>query len=236
MSRPARAGLPIAVAGFAAGLIISVITSQIAAAATGYELSSAGAIPIGVTAADVIGLWIGLVGAALWYSRTAGTSSLSQDLGLRVGTWWDLPVGAAIGLACQYGLIPLLYLPFKHFDRHLSHQLSQPAQRDTSDAHSWAAVIVLLIVLAIGAPLVEELFFRGLLLRSLSAWVTPAVAIIADGLLFGLAHFEAVQFAGLAVFGMVLALIAWRLRRLGPTIAAHASFNAAAVIASSHLH
>ena len=52
--------------------------------------------------------------------------------------------------------------------------------------------------------MVEELFFRGLLLRSLLGRTPPPVAIVISALLFGLAHFEAVQFAGLAVFGVVL--------------------------------
>ena len=144
--------------------------------------------------------------------------------------------GALIGLACQYGLIPLVYLPFRTVDRSLSHQLSQPVQRDTGGAHSVASLLILLLFLAVGAPLVEELFFRGLLLRTLLARVAPIVAILASSLLFALAHFEAVQFAGLALFGVVLAALAWRTGRLGPGIGAHAAFNAAAVFSSVHLH
>ena len=53
--------------------------------------------------------------------------------------------------------------------------------------------------------------------------------------MFALAHFEAVQFAGLAVFGVVLGVLAWRTGRLAPGIGAHAAFNAAAVIAVVHL-
>jgi membrane protease YdiL (CAAX protease family) len=62
------------------------------------------------------------------------------------------------------------------------------------------------------------------------------VAVVATGLLFALAHFEAVQFAGLAVFGVVLGVLAWRFGRLGPSVAAHAAFNAAAVVSIVHLH
>jgi CAAX protease family protein len=188
-----------------------------------------------VTAANVAGLWIGLVGAAVWASRTRGTGSLARDFGLRIGAWWDLPLGAAVGLACQYGLIPLLYLPFEKVDRTLTHQLGQPAQRDTAAAHTSAAAVVVILFLVIGAPIVEELFFRGLLLKGLMARLPVPAAILISALLFGLAHFETVQFAGLAVFGVVLGVLAWKTGRLAPSIGAHMAFNAAAVASLIHI-
>lgn len=221
--------------GFAAGIITSAIAAGIAEAATGWSPSSPQPTPVAVTAADLVGLWLALVGAAVVYSRVRGTGHPGRDFGLRVGAWWDIPLGAAVGLGSQYGLVPLLYLPFEHLDRHLAHQLGQPTQKETGAAHGTLAALVLLLFLAVGAPLVEELFFRGLLLRSLSAWTNPGVAVVASGLLFGLAHFEAVQFAGLAVFGMVLGVLAWRTGRLGPSVAAHLSFNAVAVLTVVHL-
>lgn len=86
-----------------------------------------------------------------------------------------------------------------------------------------------------GAPLVEELFFRGLLLRALLGRTPVPVAVVISALLFGLAHFEAVQFAGLAAFGVILALLAWRTGRLMPGIGAHAAFNMAAVFSVVHI-
>ncbi len=231
-----RWGLPEAVIGFAVGLLLSALTASIAESATGYRPSSGGAIPVAVTVADVCGLWIGLVGAALYASRIRGTGDLGRDFGWGLGRWWDLPAGAVIGLASQYLLIPLLYLPFEQLDRHLGHQLGQPARHDTAAAHSVGTIAVLLLFLVVGAPMVEELFFRGLLLRSLLGRTPAPVAIVISALLFGLAHFEAVQFAGLAAFGVVLGVLAWRTGRLAPGIGAHAAFNAAAALSVVHLH
>ena len=93
------------------------------------------------------------------------------------------------------------------------------------------------------APAMEELFFRGLLLKALVRLFTPlraaggaraagvVLAVIADGLLFGLAHGEWVQLAGLAAFGMILAAVSYRTGRLGMNMVAHASFNLVAIIA-----
>lgn len=221
--------------GYAAGLILSSLFASIAAAAGNYHLAGTTDQPLPVTVAELIGLWIGMVGAAVWWSSLHGTRSLGADLGLRIGAWWDIPVGAAVGLASQYGLTEL-YLPLRRVDHNISQQLGQPTQKLVGTSHTSPSVALLLVFLALGAPIVEELFFRGLLLRSLTALTNPGVAIVASGILFGLAHFEALQFAGLAVFGMVLGVLAWRLRRLGPSIAAHMSFNTVAVLSTVHLH
>jgi membrane protease YdiL (CAAX protease family) len=231
-----RWGLREAIYGFAIGLVVSTLATTVAESIVGGPTGTNRPLAVPVIATDLCGLWVGLIGAAIVASRRYGTRSLAADFGFRLGRWWDLPVGAGIGLACQYGLIPLLYLPFEHADSSLAKRIAQPAQTDTGSAHTVLAVAVLLFFLAVGAPLVEELFFRGLLLRSLAGWVSVPGAVVISGLLFALAHFEAIQFAGLAVFGIVLGIVAWRTGRLGPTVAAHSAFNAAAVLSTVHLH
>jgi membrane protease YdiL (CAAX protease family) len=91
-------------------------------------------------------------------------------------------------------------------------------------------VAVLFVFLVIGAPVVEELFFRGLLLRSLDRRFGTPAAVIGSALVFGLVHYELLQLPALILFGIVLAVLAERTGRLGPGIAAHAAFNAATVL------
>jgi len=222
--------------GFAAGLLLSAVTASIAIATTHYRDTAGTPVPVAVTVADLIGLWIGLVGAAVLWSRRYGSGRLGADYGYRIGAWWDVVLGAAVGAACQWGLVPLLYLPFERADHKLAHQLGQQTQKEVGAAHTSLSVVVVLLFLAIAAPLVEELFFRGLLLRSLAGWLHPGAAVLVSGLLFGLAHFEKLQFAGLALFGVVLGVMAWGFGRLGPSIAAHMTFNTIAVVGSVHIH
>ena len=98
----------------------------------------------------------------------------------------------------------------------------------------------LLIVIAtvVGAPFFEELFFRGVILRALArmfgrwgGWVGPGLAIVITGCVFAAVHAEALQFAGLAVFGVILGLIAYRTGRIGMNVVAHAAFNLLALTA-----
>jgi membrane protease YdiL (CAAX protease family) len=103
---------------------------------------------------------------------------------------------------------------------------------------------VICLTASVGAPVVEEIFFRGLLLSSLQslpvAWFVErfrgALPIVTSGLIFAAAHVQAVQFAGLAIAGTLFAFIRHREGRIAPSIFAHAGFNAIALMVTFHLY
>ena len=68
-----------------------------------------------------------------------------------------------------------------------------------------AAAMVLLNG-AVIAPVVEELFFRGLLFNALSLRMPILLAAVISGAFFGIAHGDFVLFPVLAIFGIVQAL------------------------------
>lgn len=80
---------------------------------------------------------------------------------------------------------------------------------------------------AIIAPLVEEMFFRGLLQPALARWWRSNwVAIVFCGLAFGAIHSTNVETVpALALFGMVLGFVYARTRSLTAAIALHMLFN-----------
>ena len=227
---PVRWGIREAIASFAIGVLLSALFAGIAESAINYHAVKGKPMPIAVTIAGLIGLWIGLGGGVVYAARFRGSGSVETDFGLRFHWPHDLAVGAVAGLASQYALIPLLYLPFEHLDSTLRHRLEQQAKDVTRAAHGGLQVTLLFIFLAIGAPVVEELFFRGLLFRSLRRRFGPTVAVVGSAVLFGLAHFEPLQLPALILFGLVLGVLAEKSGRLGPGIVAHAVFNAATVL------
>lgn len=232
------------VVGFVLGQVVGLIFIYSLAGILGQAgrvsaIASAAVPPEWFVGASLVGLWVGLFGGAWLGSVARGTRRLVADLGIRFRPI-DL-VGIAIGLGGQI-VVAIMYAPFiKHI-----RNFNAPTNKLTGGAHGGGfAVIALLTV--VGAPFFEEVFFRGLLFKGLARAFTPssgersahrtvgiAAAIVVDGALFGLAHGELVQLAGLAAFGMVLAFISYRTGRLGMNIVSHASFNAVAVVAILH--
>lgn len=233
-----------AIAGFAVGAILAAIVVAIVVGLTHDKVVKGQPVQTpAVTAGDLIGLWVGLVGAAVLASRFLGSRRTGTDLGLRWRPLIDLPVGAAVGVAVQLLLIPLLYLPLQASHPHLTQTLSREGVTLTGHTQTAGFVIVAILVV-VGAPVVEELFFRGLVLRSLEAWfgalgrrVGVVAAILVMGVAFGFAHSQGWIVAyGLAVFGMVLGILAKAFRRLGPGIVAHGAFNLLSVLTLAFPH
>lgn len=215
-----RWGIPDAALGFLAAYLLSGVTGSLWLASVGAADRS-----FGLAVATIAGLWVGFVGASVLAARRKGSGSLVGDFGFRLEKR-DVPLGIAAGLVSQFVLIPLIYLPFGDRVKDLG--------RDNEalvDSTHGIALLVLALLLAVGAPLVEELFFRGLLQRALVRRLGPAPGIVVGAVVFGLTHFDVLGLLGLAVFGVVLGVLAHRTGRLGPGIVAHVVFNAAAVAA-----
>ena len=96
----------------------------------------------------------------------------------------------------------------------------------------WIFGIIFLVV--VGAPLAEELLFRGLILRVLQKSYGSVFAILASSLLFAIPHWQpnaswqetVVLLSALTAVGLVLAIGAVVTNRLGPSVIAHFLFNA----------
>ncbi len=238
--RDAGAWLLWAGLGFVIGQVASAILLYAVAAATGHssnvaQLAAQPVPPAWVVVSGLVGLWFGFVGAAVVASRSRGTGNLRRDMGLELRPW-DVLIGPAVGLAGQLVLLPILYFPLEHVVRHLDQRLNAPAKHLTG-GFPGADLAVISVLTVVVVPVIEELFFRGLVLRALLRVCRGAgpvlgvgLAAVADGVIFGLAHFELLQLLGLAAFGVVLALMAYKFRRLGPGIFAHGMFNLLAIL------
>lgn len=100
----------------------------------------------------------------------------------------------------------------------------------TSATDATPIVIALMFLgVAIAAPVVEEIVFRGYLFAALTRWKGPWPAAIVSGLLFGGAHVlvhPPEVLLPLAMMGFLLAMVFWISKSLLPCIALHAANNA----------
>jgi membrane protease YdiL (CAAX protease family) len=219
LESPQRWGMPDAAICFAAGLFGGQLAVSIAIGAGGAVDS------LWVTGAGLIGLWVGLLVSMVIVTRMKGSGSLATDFGLRFERGHDL-VGIPIGIGFQLLVVPLLYVPLTRVVTDLSHKLEAPARQLSDQATHGTGLAVLAVLVVAGAPVVEELFYRGLLLRAVQRRFGPRVAIAVSAVAFAGAHFELLQFPALLALGVLLGVLAVRYGRLGPGIFAHAGFNA----------
>lgn len=240
--------------GIVGGFVLTFVAVSVYAALSGHPRHPS---QYGEDVVSLLALWTGFVAAAVIATRTAsrdpvdgraeralrlgagrkGTGSVLRDYGLALRPWPDIPLGIVAGVASQYLLVPVAEAPLVPFVHHLYSRLGHPAQTLTGHAFG-PGLVVLAVLVCLGSPVVEEFFFRGLLLRALlgsfqelGRRLGPAVSIVVTALVFALVHFEALQFLGLAGFGVVLGVLAWRTGRLGPSIVAHMAFNTVTIIA-----
>jgi hypothetical protein len=175
-----------------------------------------------------LGLWVGLLGVPLAVSHLKGRGPV-EDFGLRAERW-DAALGCVAGIATQLLLIPLLYVPIFWFTELDVDDLEGPARGLTERATDPLGVVVLVLIVGIGAPIVEEIFYRGLLQRALTRRFGVWPGIAGSALLFGVSHLQMLQLPALVLFGVVLGLLAERTGRLAAPIAAHIVFNMITVL------
>ena len=224
-----RAQVPAAQASLVwlgAWMIGQVCAVAVAAASGHTTISEAGpGWLFGVALAGWIPLLVGMGGAG----RKWGSGSFVTDWGLsfKPADLWGVPVG----VVTQLVLVPLLYWPLRAIwpDTFTMDKIQERA-RDLYDSASGAGIALLVFVVVIGAPLVEELVYRGLLQGAFTRRFHDWVGVTIVALWFAVIHFQPIETPGLFVVGMVLGSCALLTRRLGMGIVAHMAFNATGLV------
>jgi membrane protease YdiL (CAAX protease family) len=212
--------------GILASMVLSVVVGSIIVSVAGWESTE---VPIWGLALLQVPLWAGYLGVTLWATSTKG-DGVVRDLGL-VSRWLDAPVGLLIGVATQLLVLPLVYLPIFFLTGTDSDELSEPARELAERAGSTPSWLLFGLLVGVGAPLVEEIFYRGLFQRSLTKrGMSPVVSVLLSSAAFAVVHFQVLQFVGLFVFGLVAGVLTARTGRLGPAIWAHIGFNLTTVV------
>jgi membrane protease YdiL (CAAX protease family) len=162
--------------------------------------------------------------AVVYVTRLKGQRSMAADFGLvvRLQDTKALVVGATLEIVLTLALFPIIQL-----DPKAQHQQLLTDLKDHRDAVTIALFVIGAVILA---PIVEELLFRGVLLRALLRRVRPVTAVLTSAVIFALVHYlgdpNTLPFLpALTGLGVVLAVVALRSGDLSTSIFIHAGFN-----------
>jgi uncharacterized protein len=166
--------------------------------------------------------WLALAGWPVWVSKRRGNGPV-RDFGLTL-TWAKAATGVlggviALALASTVAAVQ---------ERVTGHSLSSAVGNlaENTTAYSTAALAVLAALTAFGAPVVEELAFRGLAFGALVKMGQPvAMAVFWSALIFGVFHFELQRILILVVIGACLGTVRAYTGSTAASMLAHMTVN-----------
>lgn len=222
---PPRAAL-LALAGLGCGYVLGFVGAEVGLAISTTE-------KVWALLLSQAGLWAGMIGACVLASRRYGTGGFRRDFAVRpraVDAAWGLLFAFADWVAAA----AVSYLVVTFLGRGYHGSNGSVVTGYNTDVPALAAVIAFAVV---GAPIIEELFFRGLVQRALEPLAGVAVAVLVQGLIFGGVHVAEGSGAGrlglwlaLSAVGVVHGLVYQRFKRITVSMWTHALFNAANVM------
>lgn len=202
-----------------------VVFASIWAAVTGASIEDPSVLDGSVFQ---LGLWFGALSVPV-YLMFRRRLSFGTEMGLRL-RWTDIPLGIALGVILQVVVLRIVNLPLELFFPKQFEELSQPATESLGGGLTSGEFALRGAMAAIGAPIVEEIVFRGFFFGALVRKCRPWVALIGSSLLFGAIHQNLVSIVSLSLVGFACAYVYYRSKRLGLAITLHMGFNAVAVV------
>lgn len=210
-----------------AAYVVGAILSSAVFALSGAD-SSADLGP-GWLAGASLAQWVPMV-TAIWYlGRRFGIGDLAADFGMSFRPI-DL-IGVPLGVITQLVLVRLVYVPLESLwpDTFALDKIEERARTTYESAHGNGLVLLVLVVV-VGAPLVEELTYRGLLQGAFTRRLNDWIGVVVVAAWFAIVHFQPIEIPGLFVVGLVLGICAVRTGRLGLGVVTHLAFNATGLI------
>jgi len=181
-----------------------------------------------VVALSALGLWLPFMVMLRSVARRSQTN-FREYFGLRFTTA-DL-LGVPLGIFCQVVLMNAVNWPLnKWLPNIFNPQRVENRARDLVDAAHGAWFIVLALVVVIGAPLVEELVYRGFIQGGLQSRIGHTWALVITAAWFTVVHMEPIEFPGLFAFAIVLGFCYQRTQRVGLSMVTHLAFNATGLL------
>ena len=188
----------------------------------------------GSSSTEMSTLDVALSATAMWIVYLFVTSQFLQvkwnDFRSTIGATFlrrEVAVGIPLGIASQLILVNAVNWPLARLfpDAFSFEEVSKRAS-DLVDAAHGGWVVLLAVVVIVGAPIVEEIVYRGVVQPGLVASWGRTVGIVATAALFAAIHMQPVELPGLFVFALVLGWARHSTGTIGLSIVTHMAFNA----------
>jgi CAAX protease family protein len=195
-------------------------------------LSYAARLGDGDTPDDVLYRWSTAVAGLIQYALILALVLLlarglaPSTLGLQRPRSWPGAAGRLVAALVAIWIIGFV------LDLFLKAGEEQGLVPDEWDSGSAAPFVANFVVVALVAPFVEELTYRGLGYGAVRDAFGVVAAILVTAIAFGLAHGLVVALPVLTIFGAILAWLRYTTDSIYPPMLLHAVFNGAALIAA----
>jgi len=91
-------------------------------------------------------------------------------------------------------------------------------------------IIIEIIGLALLAPILEEIIFRGIVLKRLTKTMKLPIALVLQALIFAVIHFNLLQGAYAFILGIIIGIVYIRFNSIWYAIALHVIYNSTSII------
>lgn len=170
------------------------------------------------------------------YLLAGGLSLLYLSKKIYQGGWdWDIiglnrkHIGRDIawGLSGYAAVLPLLLVTvfLSNFIEKIIPTPPNPVVPEILGSSNIISRLILLFMVSVGAPVFEEIFFRGVLLSSLRARWGTVIGIAVSGIIFAFVHPFPLSFMPIFMLGTVFATLAYERSSLIPGMIAHSMNN-----------
>ena len=183
--------------------------------------------PVHALAVQYIGGGLAAVWLAVWRARRAGPDG-PRALGIHRFPLWRMLLW---GVGGYCGVLPLIVGAGLLLNALSGGSRSiNPAIDLARSASHPLDMVAMLLTVAIGAPLVEEILFRGALLGALRTRLGPTLGILLSSTLFCAVHLDPFVAPQLFLLGLAMAHIRERTGSVYPGVVLHAIQNGASII------